>query len=200
MEEKKIYKALTSIIGEVNAIGKNNKNQQQGFMFRGIDDVMNELHNLFGKYKVVVIPEVLDYVVDEKQTQKGTIMYQTRTRVNFHFVAEDGSEVVTTNVGEAMDSADKGMNKTMSCALKYALMQMFLIPTKDIEDPDRVTPPETVAPPKPTASADMLDKVKQCATVEQLTALWQGNAKLQNDAQFKAAVAKRGTELKSAQQ
>jgi DNA replication protein DnaD len=166
MEQKQIYKALTSIIAEVSAIGKNQKNQQQGFMFRGIDDVMNELHTLFGKYKVAIIPEVVSYEVREHTTTKGTLIYTTHTTVKFHFVAEDGSEVVTTNVGEAMDTADKGMNKTMSCALKYSLMQMFLIPTKDIEDADRTTPEETK--PKKKDVPAVLKAIKDATTIEQL--------------------------------
>ena len=153
MENKNIYKALTSIIGEVSAIGKNQKNQQQGFMFRGIDDVMNELHTLFGKYKVVIIPEVIDYNVQEHTTSSSKLMYTTRSTIKFHFVADDGSEIVTTNVGEAMDMADKGINKTMSCALKYALMQMFLIPTKEIEDADRITPDDTMPTQQPAPTA-----------------------------------------------
>ena len=35
-----------------------------------------------------------------------------------------------------MDSGDKGMNKAMSIALKYALFQLFTIPTKEDKDPD----------------------------------------------------------------
>lgn len=194
MAEGKIYSALTSIIGEVNAIGKNNKNQQQGFMFRGIDDVMNELHTLFGKYKVMIVPEVVEYDVKEKQTKNGTVMYQTRTRVRFHFTAEDGSEVVTTNVGEAMDSADKGMNKTMSCALKYALMQMFLIPTKETEDPDRVTPENTYA----TLDADLqvaISDANNAKDVAALQAVWNEYSGLQGNRNFVAAVNKRKKEL-----
>lgn len=182
-QEKQIYKALTSIISEVSAIGKNQKNHQQGFMFRGIDDVMNELHTLFGKYKIVIVPEVERYEVKEHTTAKGTLMYTTHTVVKFHFVAEDGSEVVTTNVGEAMDTADKGMNKTMSCALKYALMQMFLIPTKDIEDADRVTPPETIEivvkkmtqplqPPTNNAMKFFYDKLQAANTADEVAAVW----------------------------
>lgn len=165
-EQTKIFASMTKIMAEVKAIGKNQRNQQQGFMFRGIDDVMNELHDLFGKYGVFILPEVVDYNVSEKTTAKGTIMYVTRSTIKFHFVAEDGSEVVTTNVGEAMDSADKGMNKTMSCALKYALMQIFLIPTKDIEDADRMTPEETIQPKKDVPA--VLKAIKDATTIEQL--------------------------------
>lgn len=196
--ENQIYKALTGIIGEVNAIGKNSKNQQQGFMFRGIDDVMNELHTLFGKYKVVIVPEVVDYNVSEKTTSKGTIMYVTRSTIKFHFVAEDGSEVVTTNVGEAMDSADKGMNKTMSCALKYALMQMFLIPTKETEDADRVTPPDTVPTKTMNIDRDMaFDDVRNAKSSQGVADVWNQHQWLHKDAEFVALVKEVGGKLKA---
>lgn len=196
--ENQIYKALTEIIGEVNAIGKNSKNQQQGFMFRGIDDVMNELHTLFGKYKVVIVPEVVDYNVSEKTTAKGTIMYVTRSTIKFHFVAEDGSEVVTTNVGEAMDSADKGMNKTMSCALKYALMQMFLIPTKETEDADRVTPPDTVPTKTMNIDRDMaFDDVRNAKSSQGVADVWNQHQWLHKDTEFVALVKEVGGKLKA---
>ena len=196
--ENQIYKALTGIIGDVNAIGKNSKNQQQGFMFRGIDDVMNELHDLFGKYKVVIVPEVVDYNVSEKTTAKGTIMYVTRSTIKFHFVAEDGSEVVTTNVGEAMDSADKGMNKTMSCALKYALMQMFLIPTKETEDADRVTPPDTVPTKTMNIDRDMaFDDVRNAKSSQGVADVWNQHQWLHKDAEFVALVKEVGGKLKA---
>ncbi len=171
-------------------------------MYRGIDDIMNELHTLFGKYKVFLVPEVVDYNVSEKVTQKGAIMYYTRTKVKFHFIAEDGSEVVSTNVGEAMDSADKSMNKTMSCALKYALMQVFMIPTKDIADADAVTPPDTYNAPVNVQSqvnnelASVLERVKQTKTIPDLQALWKElKAEWQNNATFVSAVNKRKKEL-----
>ena len=49
------------------------------------------------------------------------------------------SFVTTTVYGTAMDSGDKADNKCMSIALKYALLQTFLIPTEDMIDPDSET-------------------------------------------------------------
>jgi len=56
-------------------------------------------------------------------------------------MAEDGSEVAMTSIGEAMDYGDKGASKTLSIALKYALVNMFLIPTEEMakDDPDATT-------------------------------------------------------------
>jgi hypothetical protein len=64
-------------------------------------------------------------------------------------MTSDGSSVTTVITGEAMDSGDKATNKAMSVALKYALLQMFLIPTDDMRDPDATTHPEV----KPAATS-----------------------------------------------
>lgn len=177
MEEQKtpkIYAALATIMEETKAIAKTEKNNGQNFMFRGIDNVMNGLHDLFAKNGVIILDEVIDYNITEKVTEKTyngqrsvSILYYTRTKVKFHFLASDGSEVTTTNVGEAMDSGDKGMNKAMSAALKYALLQMFLIPTQEEKDPDAQTPPET-RPKTIEEIADALDPVKDAELVEAL--------------------------------
>lgn len=134
-----IIKSLISINKEIEAIGKNRKNETQGFKFRGIDDVMNELHGLFSKHEVIINPIVSSSDVSERTNQKGTLIFHTRLNVNFEFIASDGSKIQSTAIGEAMDSGDKGINKAMSIALKYVLLQMFLIPTEDEKDPDSAT-------------------------------------------------------------
>jgi len=139
MEEKLIYKKLAAINSEVEAIGKDRKNEQQGFKFRGIDDVMNALHFSFAKNEVVILPEVLTYERSERQNTKGTAIFSILAKIKYTFVAPDGSSVSSIVVGEAMDSGDKGMNKALSIALKYVLLQMFLIPTEEEKDPDSQT-------------------------------------------------------------
>lgn len=130
-----IYPALIKANKAIGAIAKNNANQQQHFMFRGVDDVYNELHPILAECGIVIIPEVVNYEVSERQARNGVLLY-TRATILHHFTAEDGSHVTTKVVGEAMDSGDKGMNKAMSIALKYALFQLFTIPTKEDKDPD----------------------------------------------------------------
>lgn len=136
METKLIYSCLCEINKKIEAIGKNQKNQQQGFSFRGIDDVMNELHNLFSENGVIIMPKVLDVKRSERTNKNGTAIFTTLLTVEFTFIASDGSTISAVCLGEAMDSGDKGVNKAMSIALKYALLQMFLIPTVEQKDPD----------------------------------------------------------------
>jgi hypothetical protein len=135
-----IYKKLIAILQEVDAIGKNKKNLGQGYMFRGIDDMYNAIHPLFSKNGVFITSEVLNSKREERQAAKGGNLIYTIVTCKFNFYAEDGSFVSSTLDGEAMDSGDKSTNKAMSAALKYALMQMFLIPTEEKLDTEYESP------------------------------------------------------------
>ena len=172
MEEKMIYKAMLNIMRDVDAIKKEKKNQQQGFMFRGIDDMMNSLHGLFAKHGVFIIPIVESYDVKERPTKSGAINYFTHAVITFNFTAQDGSFISIKNVGEAMDSGDKGMNKAMSIALKYALMQTFLIPTEDIADPDAEVAEET----EDVNLLIAIDEAERVTSRAELEDVWRRNA------------------------
>ena len=52
-----------------------------------------------------------------------------------YILYRDGSKYAHV-IGEAMDSGDKGTNKSMAIAFKYACFQVFCIPTEEIKDPD----------------------------------------------------------------
>ena len=135
-----IYTAIAGIIDECKAIPKSKKNTMQNFNYRGIDDVMNTLQPLFAKYKVFVAPEILDCKREERTTNKGGLLIYTMLTVKYTFYADDGSSITATVQGEAMDSADKSSNKAMSAAFKYALFQVFCIPTEEMHDPDADSP------------------------------------------------------------
>ena len=135
-EAGKIYQAIPAIMGELDAIGKTKKNLQQGFMYRGVDDVMNAINPALVKNKVFIVPEILDQTREERQSNKGNNLIYSICRIRFRFFAEDGSSVEAVTIGEGMDSGDKATNKAMAVAFKYACFQIFCIPTEEMRDPD----------------------------------------------------------------
>ncbi|MCL2879907.1 MAG: ERF family protein [Treponema sp.] len=139
-----IYQAITNAMNEVSPIAKGKRNREQGFSFRGIDDVMNELHSILSKNKIFIYPEVINVQRQERTTSKGSALLYSVLTIKYHFAHEDGSEVTCIVVGEGMDSGDKASNKAMAVAFKYACLQMFCIPTDEMADPDSTTPPESV--------------------------------------------------------
>jgi hypothetical protein len=163
-----IYESIVAIMNDDYAIAKDKKNQQQGFKYRGIDDVMNTFYPLLSKYKVFVVPEVVDRQREERDTKQGGHLIYSVLTIKYTFYAEDGSNVSAVVVGEGMDSGDKASNKAMAVGMKYALFQTFCIPTEEMEDPDATTPPpstpkapEKKEPEKPAAKpAPKTDEIK----------------------------------------
>lgn len=195
MSELKIYQALIDIMKDVGSVGKDKKNAQQGFSFRGVDDAMNATHDPFAKHGVFVVPQVIDRQREERQTKSGGTMFSTVCRVKYTFYASDGSSVEAIIDGEGMDTADKSTSKAQAIAFKYALFQVLDIPTEEMPDPDATTPeptkaavPAKAAPkaePKPGAlSPEQRNQFQQlCKTPEDAARLKQciadlGHAKL----------------------
>lgn len=138
----KVYQAIATAMAEIakEGIGKNRKNDQQGYKFRGIDDVYNALAPILSKCGLVMLPRVLAREVVERTTAKGNAIFYVTVDVEFDLVcAEDGSKHTVKTFGEAMDTADKATNKAMSAAYKYMAMEVFCIPTEGDNDADATT-------------------------------------------------------------
>ncbi|MBQ8396673.1 MAG: ERF family protein [Clostridia bacterium] len=133
-----IHEAICAAMGRTGAIGKDKKNQQQGFKYRGVDDVMNALQPVFAEFMIFCTPRVIEIKREERQTKNGGAMTYTVVTVEYTFYAADGSSVSCVVCGEGMDSADKSTSKAMSIAFKYACFQLLCIPTEETApDPDR---------------------------------------------------------------
>lgn len=138
-----IYQSITKILEEVPAIGKGKTNSQQNFKYRGIDDVMNVFQPILAKHKVFIVPQVLEQKREERTTSRGGNLIYSICKIKYTFYAEDGSNVEAIVIGEGMDSGDKATNKAMAIAMKYAMFQVFCIPTEEMKEPDSETPPES---------------------------------------------------------
>jgi hypothetical protein len=135
-----ISSLLAAVIRDVDAVGKNRRNEQQRYAFRGIDDFSNALHPVLAKHGVVLRPYVVEArELEATETKSGGVMFRVSLTMDLGFVAPDGSAHVVRTVGEGCDTGDKATNKAMSAALKYALLMTFLIPTEDRELADSET-------------------------------------------------------------
>ena len=159
MSGPQIYAALAKVMGDVGAVGKARValprgNAQQGYQFRGIDDVVAHVQNVMASHGVVCVPEVVEREREVVQTKSGGTMASVRLLVRHTFYAADGSHVACVTLGEAMDSGDKASNKAMSAALKYALTETLLIPTYEVDrDTEEQSPqmaPKSAAPSPPS--------------------------------------------------
>lgn len=151
-----IHWKMLLILAGMDAIAKDSENKQQGFKYRGIDAVYNALNPLLTKHGVFMTAQVMGKSREERASKTGGVLAFTSLHMKYRFWAEDGSYVETEAEGEGMDSGDKSSNKAMAVAHKYAILQAFCIPTKDMDDPDaqthEIAAPEGVTAPPATDS------------------------------------------------
>ena len=192
-----VYRAINAVQADLarTGIAKDRRNQQQGYQFRGIDDVYAALAPLLAKHQLCILPRMLARTSTERQTPRGGVLFYVTVEAEFDFVsAEDGSRHTVKTFGEAMDSGDKATNKAMSAAYKYAAFQAFSIPTEGDNDADAHTPAVAARPDITT----ILYGISHAPSMEVLkghfTAAWQMLDE-QDKAQAKATYDKRKAEL-----
>ena len=161
-----IYESMAAIMADLSAIGKDQRNQQQGFNYRGIDQVYNAIHPLLAKHKVFTTPDVLEKHRVERVNAKGTVLAFVTLRIKYTFWGADGSSVSCVVEGEGMDSGDKASNKAMAVAHKYAILQTFCIPTEDMPDPDAETH-------ELNAAMEAVERIPACQSMGELQSVFQ---------------------------
>lgn len=183
-QPQEVYKAIAAVTRALGRAGisKDRKNLQQGYSYRGIDEIYNALSSELAAANLCIIPRVMARECVERMSGKGNALFYVTIHAEYDIVsAVDGSCHTASAYGEAMDSGDKATNKAMSAAYKYMAMQLFCIPTEGDNDADSTThevqprgatykPPVPAQPQKRPMTRDGLI-ARFTATLEQARAL-----------------------------
>lgn len=154
-----IYRKMSEVMREIGAVTKDQKNQAQGFKFRGIDQFVNALYPALTRHGVFMAPRALRHDQEIKEVVrsngKAGVDKHVAIMMEYTFYAEDGSHVTVGPIpAEGLDSGDKATNKALSAALKYALIQTFSIPTEDMAEADLESPEMGAATAKASAPVE----------------------------------------------
>lgn len=134
-EKPKIHECLAAVMADVQAVRKGDRNQQQGYAFRGIDATINAVGPVLRKHGVVCVPMLQKVSYRDVQTSTGKASRECTVEVLYRFHGPAGDHIDCITPGESMDFGDKGAPKAMSVAYRVALLQALCIPT-DEPDPD----------------------------------------------------------------
>lgn len=129
-EKLPLVARLAEVVKAVKNVEKNGRNEHHKYDYVTETDMVEALRDHLASRGIVAVPFV-DKVSTER-TEKGLMAH-----VEMHYKFTDGPESVSVRtVGSGYDiPGDKAVYKAMTGALKYALRQLFLIPTGD--DPER---------------------------------------------------------------
>lgn len=153
----KIHAQLAEVAKLIAAegIGKTRKNAQQGYNFRGVDEVMNAFAPVLTAHGIYIRPAFSERTMIERATKSGGALFTVTVAGRFAFTNADGESVEVGPIyGEAMDTADKATNKAMAVAFKYAMFQTFCVPLEGVTGGDAdATTHEPLPQITPTAGA-----------------------------------------------
>lgn len=138
-EPKNITEALARIMAELPAIAKKrHPGDSVSYAYRGIEEITAEAQELCAKYGVVYYPRA-EITEIKDITVNGKPWTDTIASVEYEIVhgPSDTSRFVRVPaIGR--DNSDKGSNKAMTQAFKYALIQTLMIADpKDDGDRER---------------------------------------------------------------
>ena len=134
-EQVTVHQALSKVMGDVQAVKKESKNQAQRFNFRGIDAVMNAVGPALRKHGVTILPEDVEVHRSNGTTASGKQAAEVVVKVTYRAYGPAGDSIHGKVAAEAMDVGDKAIAKAMSVAYRTFLLQALTIPT-DEPDPD----------------------------------------------------------------
>lgn len=147
-----VVECIANVIGELPAIGRDGRASQQqgGYAYRGIEQITAAAAPLFAKHGVVFVPQVLSCEFREL-TVNNKPWTDTILTVRYRICGPGGDYVEATVVGIGRDNSDKGANKALTQAFKYALIQTLCI--ADAKDDGDSSTHEADARPTPQPSA-----------------------------------------------
>lgn len=159
-----VIQALARVMLELPGIGKTNESEQ-GYKYRGIEAITAHAQQLLGRHCVVFVPRVVERKTVEFSINnrpwtedQATIIYKV-----FGPGGVDDCIEVGPLIALGRDNSDKGMNKCMTQAFKYALLQTLCIgdhkDDADGEEAHQADTRETVSPER-QARIDMSARIR----------------------------------------
>lgn len=130
-----IYTKLALVMAALKPVEKDGeiKFGSTNYSYQSVEGIVKALRQLMIDNSLIMFP----ISTDTCSVTNGL----TTLRVGYRFVCtEDGSSIDVVTAGQGQDSGDKGSNKAMSGALKYALKQVFMIEAGE-DDPDKTASP-----------------------------------------------------------
>src|SRR5262249_16662781 len=125
---------LAEVRRRIGYVQKRGHNELSNFSYVTAADIAGAVGDLLAELGVVVIPR-LENIAYESAAGRGEAIRMARVVMAYTFTDVDSSEELVAKVaGQGLDPGDKAPYKAMTGALKYALLQSFLLATGD--DPE----------------------------------------------------------------
>lgn len=121
--------ALDAVMQEVLSIAKSERNTFHGYMYRGVEAVMNTVGPALRRHHIVPFPKVTRLDSRDVLTKKGDTNREVTVFVQYTFKGPAGDSEVIEVPGEGQDSGGSAVSKAMAVAQRIGYLQALAIPT-----------------------------------------------------------------------
>jgi hypothetical protein len=129
---------LAEVRRRISYIQKRGHNERFNYSYVTAADIAGAVGDALAELEVVVIPNLESISHENISPNQGYPDRLTRVVMTYTFMDVNSAEELTVKMpGEGRDPGDKGPYKAMTGALKYALLQSFLIATGDDPEDER---------------------------------------------------------------
>lgn len=194
-----VIKAIAHVMGEMEKLGKTNKNQFDDYQFTSIDDFLAATGRSCAEHGLIVLQNEVSREIVEKDTSRGKKAWLI---FDFHFfvIHESGDKLGPMDIGGSIAmvrsvavpfTGAQSFGSAQSYALKQFMRSLFQIATGDVDDPDSQPSarphelPQTIQSqpqpqPEPTVGAEKATMLNDPITVDTINEL-DAEAMLIND-------------------
>lgn len=146
---KELLAAKLAVMEKVRRVEKTRRmvSANGGYHYAGAEEVISEIRPAMVLNGLSIAPVRSELVLQDKiHLANNKAMTHSVLKVTFRLSHVSGQSEEIETFGEAADSMDKSINKCMTAALKYALLQSFLLQGAH-DDPDDYASQEQIPEP-----------------------------------------------------
>jgi ERF superfamily protein len=134
-QELNLREKFAEVRRRLGYVQKRGHNERHNYSYVTAADLAGSVGDILAELGVVVIPQLQSISTETPRSSSERI---ARIVMNYRFVDTKSGEELTVRVaGEGADAGDKAPYKAMTGALKYALLQSFLLATGDDPEDER---------------------------------------------------------------
>src|ERR1022692_929407 len=130
---------LAEVRRRIGYVQKRGFNERNNYSYVTAADLAGAVGDILAELGVVIIPRLESISYESNQPGRAEVARAAQVVMAYTFTdVETGDEITTKVAGQGLDSGDKAPYKAMTGALKYALLQSFLLATGDDPEDERV--------------------------------------------------------------
>ena len=134
-KELNLREKFTEVRRRLGYVQKRGHNERHNYNYVTAAELAGSVGDILAELGVIVIPQLQSISSEPPRSSSERI---ARIVMNYRFVdARSGEELNVRVAGEGADAGDKAPYKAMTGALKYALLQSFLLATGDDAEDER---------------------------------------------------------------